>query len=343
MKDTPLEGLLVPILQVFRRDMQVFTLLTSPQAVRENSGIDPSLVEEIVVGNVLHKEASFTSRASALTAGFPSSTATSTVSRWCSSGLLAVQAIANQITAGSIEIGIAIGAESMSNNPDKGAPAFSETLLQNPDARDTTEPMAWTSENVARDFHVSREIQDQFAAASQQKAEIAQKDGWTKTEILPMHVTWKNPKTKETEHVLVDRDDGVRPGTNAAALSKIRAAFPQWPPSTTTGGNASQVTDGAAALLLMRRDVAERLGQPVLGKFVMSTVIGLPPRIMGIGPTIAIPKLLAKLGISKEEVDVFEINEAFASMVSRLSFPLMLIKCQTDAFAACILGAETGS
>lgn len=240
------------------------------------------------------------------------------MSRWCSSGLLAVQAIANQITAGSIEIGIAIGAESMSTNPDQGAPPFPEVLLGNADARDTTEPMPWTSENVARDFNISRQIQDEFAALSQQKAAHAQKEGWSSTEIQPLRVDWKNPKSNEIERVLADRDDGVRPGTTVTALSKIRAAFPQWPPSTTTGGNASQVTDGAAALLLMRREVAERLGQPVLGKFVMSTVIGLSPRIMGIGPTFAIPKLLSKLGISKDEVDVFEINEAFASMV--LSF-----------------------
>jgi acetyl-CoA acyltransferase 1 len=285
------------------------------KGVREKSGLDPALVEEIIVGNVLHKDVSWISRASAIAAGFPPSTATSTVSRWCSSGLLAVQAIANQITAGSIDIGIAVGAESMSTTPDKGSPPLPEALLKDSNSRDIREPMGWTSENVARDFNISRDTQDEFAAASQQKAERAKREGWTATEILPMFVEWRNPETNQAEQVLVDKDDGVRYGTTLQGLSKIRGAFPQWPPATTTGGNASQITDGAAALLLMRRDVAERLGQPILGKFVASTVVGLAPRIMGIGPTLAIPKLLGKLGIAQEDVDVFEINEAFASMV----------------------------
>lgn len=226
-----------------------------------------------------------------------------------------MQAIANQVTAGSIEIGIAVGAESMSSNPDNGAPTFPPEILRHPAARDTTEPMAWTSENVARDFRISREIQDEYAAASQQKAEASQKAGHSAEEILPITVTWKNPRTDELEKVVADKDDGIRYGTTVDALSKIRAAFPQWPPATTTGGNASQVTDGAAALLLMRRHTAERLGQPILGKFVASTVVGLEPRVMGIGPTLAIPKLLRKVGIDRTEVDIFEINEAFASMV----------------------------
>jgi len=124
----------------------------------------------------------------------------------------------------------------------------------------------------------------------------------------------KDPKTGESKEQVVDRDDGVRYGTTAESLSKIRAAFPQWPPSQTTGGNASQVTDGAAAVLLMKRSTAEKLGQPIVGKFCGATVVGLEPRIMGIGPTLAIPKILAKTGLTKDDVDVIEINEAFASM-----------------------------
>ena len=126
---------------------------------------------------------------------------------------------------------------------------------------------------------------------------------------------FKDPKTGVTEERIVDRDDGVRYGTTAESLGKIRSAFPQWSPSATTGGNASQVTDGAAAILLMKRSRAQELGQPILGKFCASTVVGLEPRIMGIGPTFAIPKILGKVGLKIDEVDVFEINEAFASMV----------------------------
>lgn len=321
--------------------MTIHVLLKDSQkGVREKSGIDPALVEEVIFGNVLHKDIHWLARASALSAGFPPSTATSTVNRWCSSGLLAVQAIAHQIAAGSIDVGIAIGVESMSSNPDQGAPEFPESLLKNTDSRDTKEPMGWTSENVARDFNISREIQDEYAAASQQKAERAKKEGWTATEILPLSVNWKNPQTKQVEQVLVDKDEGVRYGTTAQGLSKIHGAFPQWPPATTTGGNASQITDGAAALLLMRRDVAERIGQPILGKFVGSTTVGLAPRIMGIGPTLAIPKLLGKLGINKEDVDLFEINEAFASMVRSRNL-MRVPEWLLTILEACLLCAET--
>jgi len=113
---------------------------------------------------------------------------------------------------------------------------------------------------------------------------------------------------------VIDKDDGIRNGTTVEGLQKIRAAFPQWQPSTTTGGNASQLTDGAAALLMMKRSTAEKLGQTIVGKFVQSTVVGLEPRIMGIGPSLAIPKILEKTGLTQDEIDVFEINEAFASM-----------------------------
>jgi acetyl-CoA acyltransferase 1 len=258
-------------------------------------------------------------RASGIAAGFPATTATSTVSRWCSSGLLAVQSVANQIVAGCIDIGIAVGAESMSTNPDNGAPAFPSEMMSNPIVKDITEPMPWTSENVARNFGVTRDVQDGFAAASFQKAEASQKAGWSMDEIYPITTQWKDPKTGEKKTVKVERDDGVRYGTTQESLSKIRSAFPQWSPATTTGGNASQITDGAAALLLMRRNVAEKLGQPILARFVASTVVGLEPRIMGIGPTLAIPKLLQKVGLEKEDIDIFEINEAFASMVSAIS------------------------
>jgi acetyl-CoA acyltransferase 1 len=135
---------------------------------------------------------------------------------------------------------------------------------------------------------------------------------------VPILVSVKDPKTGEVKEVLADRDDGVRYGTTAESLGKIRAAFPQWKPSATTGGNASQITDGAAAVLLMKRSKAEALGQKILGKFCAATVVGLEPRIMGIGPSYAIPKILGKTGLSLEDVDVFEINEAFASMVSFL-------------------------
>lgn len=242
--------------------------------------------------------------------------AASTANRFCSSGLLAIQNVANQIMAGSIDVGIAIGAESMSTNADGGPPEMSAQTMSHPLASQNQQPMGQTSENVAGQFDISREKHDQFAAKSYQKAEHAQKSGWLDDEIVPVVTKVKDPKTGEVKEVVVNRDDGIRYGTTAESLGKIRSAFPQWNPSRTTGGNASQITDGAAGLVLMKRWRAQELGQPIVAKFCGATVAGLEPRIMGIGPSIAIPKILSKFGLSKEEIDIFEINEAFASMVS---------------------------
>ncbi|KAL2012561.1 hypothetical protein VTN00DRAFT_86 [Thermoascus crustaceus] len=298
LKDTQLDDLLI-------------SLLTS---VREKSKLDPSLVEDVCLGNVLHPSAAYIARSAVLAAGFPATTAASVANRFCSSGLLSIQNIANQIIAGSIEVGIAVGAESMSTNADPGAPNMSSRIMTHPLASQNEQPMGQTSENVAAQFNVTRRMQDEFAAKSYQKAERAQKAGWFDDEIVPVRTTVKDPKTGEVKDVVVNRDDGIRYGTTVDGLSKIRAAFPQWAPSTTTGGNASQITDGAAAVVLMKRSRAQQLGQPILAKFCGATVVGLEPRIMGIGPSIAIPKILSKFGLSKEEIDIFEINEAFASM-----------------------------
>jgi len=290
-------------------------LILSKQKVREQSKIDPSLVEDVCLGNVLAEGQAYIARSAVLAAGFPVSTAASVANRFCSSGLLAVQNIANQIIAGSIDVGLAVGAESMSSTPDNGAPKLSQKITDHPLASQNSLPMGQTSENVAGQFEITREAMDTFAASSFQKAERAQQAGWVDDEIIPILVSVKDPKTGEIKEQLVDRDDGVRPGTTSESLGKIRAAFPQWSPSATTGGNASQITDGAAAILLMKRFKAEELGQPILAKFAGATIVGLEPRIMGIGPSLAIPKILRKVGISIDEVDVFEINEAFASMV----------------------------
>lgn len=323
-KDTPLEDLMIPLLQ----------------HLIKTSKIDASLVEDVCLGNVLNPGAQYVARAAVLAAGFPVTTASSVASRWCSSGLLSVQQIANQIACGSIECGVAIGAESMSTNADGGAPQLSEQALQTQVVKDTQMPMGWTSENVAGDFSISREQQDRFAAESQQKAEKAQREGWTRDEIVPVTVQWKDPKTGEVKSIVADKDEGVRAGTTAEGLGKIKAAFPKWSPSTTTGGNASQITDGAAALLLMKRSMAERIGQPILAKFVGATVAGLEPRIMGIGPTIAIPKLLEKVGMTLDDVDIVEINEAFSSMVS-LDAVFLEAFPDTDEISGCLLPRQT--
>jgi acetyl-CoA acetyltransferase family protein len=279
------------------------------------SKVPPSAVGDICVGTVLTPGGTYQARGAALAAGYPESVPVQTVNRFCSSGLMAVTTIANQIRAGQIKIGLAIGVESMSQNPDMGPPPASASITCCGPAADCQMPMGWTSENVAADFEITREDMDEFAAASFQRAEYADKNGFFKNEIVPFNVWVKDPTTGERKQVVVDKDDGIRYGTTQENLLKIRSAFPQWGKGQTTGGNASQITDGAAAVMLMTRSEAERLDVDILGKWVTTHVAGCPPRIMGVGPTYAIPPLLSSVGITKDDVDLYEINEAFASML----------------------------
>ena len=168
--------------------------------------------------------------------------------------------------------------------------------------------MGWTSENVAADFNISREEMDNFAALSFQRAEKAQREGRFADEIVPFTAYVKDPTTGQRTAKIVDKDDGIRYGTTKEALLKVRPAFPQWSPAQTTGGNASQITDGAAAVLLMRRSKAEELGLKVIAKYITTAVAGVPPRVMGVGPLYAIPMALELAGLTKEEVDLYEVR-----------------------------------
>jgi acetyl-CoA acetyltransferase family protein len=297
-KDTPLDGIVYKLMK----------------EVIARSNLDPALVEDICLGNVSDAKAAYYCRAAMLGAGFPNTTSGSSVNRFCSSGLKAVQDIANQIATGSINVGLAIGAESMTTGGDRlERPFFDELLAGSQEARDCMMPMGQTSENVGKDFNVTREKQDRYATESYRRAEVAQKAGWFDDEIVPIQVRVKDPKTGEEKQVTLTKDEGPRHGTTFEALSKIRPAFmPHGDKST--GGNSSQVTDGAAAVLLMKRSTAEALGQPIMAKFCGATVAGLAPRIMGIGPSVAIPKLLNQFNITLDDVDLIELNEAFASM-----------------------------
>ncbi|KAK9322950.1 Thiolase, N-terminal domain-containing protein [Lipomyces orientalis] len=279
----------------------------------DRTKIDPKLIEDIGVGNVLAPGAGATEyRAAALVAGIPHTTPVYSVNRQCSSGLVSVLQIANAITAGTMDIGIGAGVESMSSQyGPSSVTAFSELLQGHEEAKKCQIPMGITSENVATKYGLNRKEQDEFAAASYQKAEAAQKAGRFKSEIIPLKVKIIDPKTEEEREILVDKDDGIRYGVTAESLSKIKPAFSKT--GSTHAGNASQVSDGAAAVLLARRSVAQKLGLPIIGKFVDGTVVGVPPEVMGIGPAVAIPKILKRTGLSKDDVDVYEINEAFAS------------------------------
>lgn len=270
-------------------------------------------MEDIAVGSVLAPGGGATEfRAAALAAGFPVTAAVKSLNRQCSSGLQACVDIANAIKAGMIEIGVGAGSESMSTQYGPNAVAELSSLLESDtEAKNCKVPMGVLSENMAKDKGISRAAQDAFAAQSFQRAAAAQKKGLFDEELAPLTVKWTDPKTDEEKTITVSSDDGVREGVTAESLSKIRPAFAK--DGSIHGGNASQISDGAAAVLLMKRSTAERLGQKILGKYVQASIVGVPPLLMGVGPAAAIPVVLEKTGLGKDEVDIYEINEAFAS------------------------------
>ncbi|KAJ8375004.1 hypothetical protein SKAU_G00055840 [Synaphobranchus kaupii] len=257
-----------------------------------------------------------------------------TVNRMCSSGLQALFNIAGGIRNGSYDLGLACGVESMTLRSASNPGDVSSRLMDFEKARDCIIPMGITSENVAERFGISREKQDAFALSSHQKASRAQKLGLFDQEITP--VTTKFVGEDGTERaVTVTKDDGIRPSTTLEGLGKLRPAFK--PDGSTTAGNASQVTDGAAAVLVGRRSAVEAQGLPVLGILRASAVVGVPPDVMGIGPAYAIPAALRKAGLTVADIDVFEINEAFASQavycVEKLGIPLEKVNPNGGAIA----------
>lgn len=208
---------------------------------------------------------------------------------------------------------------------DSGGPAQSEEIANSYPARDCPKRMGWTSENVASDFSLTRDEMDDWAAKSFQRAERAQKAGFFDREIVPF-TAFKNDASGARVKVVLTKDDGIRYGTTKESLAKIKAAFPQWGKALTTGGNASQVTDGAAAVLLMTRQKAQELGLTILAKHISTTVtgeyscifvlggtfsptLGVAPRIMGIGPVSAIKMVISNAGITLNDVDLFEVHK----------------------------------
>ncbi|EER39757.1 3-ketoacyl-CoA thiolase [Histoplasma capsulatum H143] len=212
---------------------------------------------------------------------------------------------------------------------------FSELLESNQEAANCKVPMGILSEQMAKDRNITRAEQDAFAATSYQKAVKAQEAGLFNEEIAPQTVKFVDPKTEKESTITVSRDDGVRTGITAESLSKIRPAFAK--DGSIHAGNSSQISDGAAAVLLMKRSTAERLGQRIIGKYVTASVVGVKPLLMGIGPWKAIPVALEKAGLSRDDVDIYEINEAFASQcvwcVKELGLPLEKVNPKGGAIA----------
>ena len=297
------------------------------------TGVDPKLIEDVSVGNVLPPGGGATgARQAALWAGIPNTAAVNTVNRQCSSGLASVTQIANEIITGQIDLGIGAGTESMTLNYGAGVMPvkMSDEIMSNEEAADCMLPMGITSENVAKKYNVTREKQDAFAAESYKRAAAAKAAGKFKDEIIPI----KYIDDDGNERYIAE-DDGIRQGVTKESLSKLKPAFEK--DGCTHAGNASQVTDGAAAVLLARLSVAQKLGLPIVGKFAGAVVVGVPPNLMGIGPAFAIPKLFEKAHITKDDVDIYEINEAFASQalfsVEHVGLPLAKVNPVGGAIA----------
>uniref|UniRef100_A0A674AA26 Acetyl-CoA acyltransferase 1 n=1 Tax=Salmo trutta TaxID=8032 RepID=A0A674AA26_SALTR len=304
-------------------------------AVLVDVGLSPERLGDICVGNVLQPGAgALMARVAHFLSEFPETVPVYTVNRMCSSGLQALFNIAGAIRSGSYDMGLACGVESMSLR-DAGEPGdVSARLMDFEKARDCVIPMGITSENVAERFGVSRKKQDAFAFSSQQKASQAQKQGIFDQEICPVTTKFVDEDGSERT-VTVTKDDGIRPSTTLAGLTKLRGAFK--PDGSTTAGNSSQVSDGAAAVLVGRRSVVESLSLPVLGVLKASAVVGVPPDVMGIGPAYAIPAALRQAGLTVADIDVFEINEAFASQavycVEKLGIPMEKVNPNGGAIA----------
>lgn len=225
------------------------------------------------------------------------------------------------------------GVESMTFgfNSSSQPEAISEKVLAVKKAEECLLPMGITSENVSKDFGIPRQVQDEFAAKSFNKAAAAQKQGKFKNEIFPITVKFVDSKTENESQIVVDNDDGIRDGVTAESLSKLKPSFAK--NGVSHAGNSSQVSDGAAAVLLARRSAAKKLGLPILGKFVGASVVGVPPRIMGVGPAYAIPKLLEKHGISKDDVDFYEVRINLGINALSIQWFLLLLDKRGIRFA----------
>jgi acetyl-CoA acyltransferase len=278
--------------------------------VERTPGLKPEMVDDILLGCAMPEgeQGMNVSRIIALTAGFPDSVPTGMINRFCSSGSQSIAWVADSIKAGSIDVAIAGGVESMSYVPLGGNKMVADTEANDFNPHIYT-AMGATAEIVAQRFGISRQEQDEYAVRSHQRASAAIAAGKFKDEVVPLKVrTMDNGKWKE---FVFDTDEGPRADTTYEALAKLKPAFD--PKGTVTAGNASQINDGAGMAVVMGEDKAKELGLKPLAYVREWAVAGTPPEIMGIGPAVAVPKLLKKTGLRLADIDLIEINEAFAS------------------------------
>jgi len=285
--------------------------------LERNPKVEPGSVEDVVVGSANHEgeQGGNMARLAVVLSNLPITTAGQTINRFCSSGLQSIAIAAHQIASGQTEVAMAGGVDSISMGMRQQSSKAQKNPILEEQKPEIYMAMGNTAEVVARRYQVTREQQDAYALQSQQRYAKAQQAGWVGEEIVPMTVKMKKVDKESGEEsiheVVVDRDECNRPDTTLEGLAKLPPAFEE--NGTVTAGNASQLSDGASMTLLMTAERAAQLGLEPLGIFRGFTVAGCEPDEMGIGPVFAIPRLLDRAGLSIDDVDLWELNEAFAS------------------------------
>ena len=300
----------------YRPDDLLATTLKA--ALAQVPGLDPKAIEDIVCGCAIPEgqQGLNVARIGAVLAGLPTSIGGITVNRFCASGLSAVAMAADRIRVGEADVMIAAGVESMSMVPMMGnSPSLSPSIFERDGDVGIAYGMGLTAEKVAQQWKVSREAQDAFVLESHRRAIAAQQAGEFAAEITPIEVTDRtlNIATGETMSSTrtVSLDEGPRPDTSIEGLAKLRTVFAAR--GTVTAGNSSQTSDGAGALIIASGDAVKRFGLTPLARFVSYASKGVPPAIMGIGPIEAIPAALRYAGLKQDDIDWYELNEAFAA------------------------------
>lgn len=283
-------------------------------AVERTPKLDPETIDDILMGCAMPEaeQGMNVARIASLRAGIPVSVPAATINRFCSSGLQTIAMAAERIMAGFADVIVAGGTETMSLVPMGGSKVVPNPSLveSNPEAYLS---MGITAERVADEYKITREDQDKFSLRSHQRAVAAIKSGKFSDEIVPIKVrrTIHKGSKNATEENVFDTDEGPRADTDLEKLSQLKPVFMQG--GTVTAGNSSQMSDGAAASVVMSAERAKELGLKPLARFISFAVAGVPPEIMGIGPIKAVPKSLKHAGLKLEDMDVIELNEAFAS------------------------------
>ena len=304
----------------FFRNMRPDDLLVVAlkSALAQVPSLDPKSIEDIICGCAIPEaqQGLNIARIGAVLAGLPHSVGGITVNRFCASGLSAVQMAADRIRVGESDVMIAAGVESMSMVPMMGnAPSLSPSMFLNDENIGIAYGMGLTAEKVANQWKVSRQAQDEFAVESHRRAVAAMKAGDFAAEMTPVEVTDRAPNLDTGEVISTTRtvslDEGARPDTTLEGLSKLKAVFAAR--GSVTAGNSSQTSDGAGALILASERAVKQYGLKPLAKFVSFASRGVPPHIMGIGPIEAIPAALRNANLKLQDIDWFELNEAFAA------------------------------